>query len=253
MGVTLGVLSRAAPHRLHAARSLTIQLEGARLHNRTWAEVAAGANTLGVLHGTGEWELVQFIGAELIGLDRYRLSGLLRGLGGTEVASDGDLPAGAPVVLVDGALERARVSEAERGTELLWRAVPAGAAHPVLTSEQRFTWKGLHARPWSPAHLRAERTGVGGLRLRWTPRACRGWDSWDGEAVELETRLHQITVRTGSRVLRTWEALGTTAEYAAEALAADRGAAGHEPLWVEVRQGAAGFGWGAPARGAPEP
>jgi hypothetical protein len=249
LGVTLSGLDALAPGRLHPSATLSVQLEGARLQARSWAEVAAGASTLAVLQSSGEWELLQFLWAELIGPDRYQLTGLVRGQAGTDAAVTGDLAPGAPVVLVGSGLVRAALSDAERGAELLWRAVPAGAVATVSTSEQRFTWRGLQGRPWSPCRLRAERTVAGGLQLSWTPRASAWTEAWDGSDDPPSAELFQVTVVVDGALRRTWETSERSAAYPPELLEADLEAAGGRPLSVEIRQGGPGHGWGAPARG----
>jgi hypothetical protein len=84
------------------------------------------------------------------------------------------------VVVLDE-LMRADFTAAERGVERIWRAASAGGAPGgPLTAEVAATVRGVHGRPWAPAHLVAEITAAGGRRLSWTPRSRLEGDRWDG-------------------------------------------------------------------------
>jgi hypothetical protein len=92
VGVTLTELGAGPVHRLHRQGRVTVLLEGARLQSRSWLEVSSGANGLAVLRPDGEWEVLQFLDAELVGPDTYQLRCLLRGQSGTEAAAGVPLP-----------------------------------------------------------------------------------------------------------------------------------------------------------------
>jgi hypothetical protein len=248
IGVTRSVLESGPLHRLHTEGQLVVQLEGARLQSATWREVAAGANTLAVLHAAGEWELLQFLDAELIGPETYRLSRLLRGQAGTDGAMSAASPAGAAAVLMDAALIRADVASSERGAALIWRAWPPGAADPVYATEGSFTWRGLHARPWSPAHLRGRPMAGGGVEVTWIRRARVDGDGWEGEVSPGEAdETYRVEVLLEGRPIRSWEVGTTTAAYSAEQIAEDFPDGPPEHVVVQVRQGSAAYGWGVPA------
>jgi hypothetical protein len=245
VGVTLTDLPRGPLHRLSEAE-LRVRIEGGVLQSRTLADAAAGANALAVLTPSGEWEIVQFLQAELIAPETYRLTGLLRGQAGTDAAMTDMTPAGAPVVVLDDPLVRAEVGVWERGAPLLWRAAAAG--RPQDATEATFTWRALAERPWSPAHLRARRRNDGGLRLTWVRRARLGGDTWEAEApLGEEQERYLAEVLDGGEVVRAWEVTSPTAEYAATAIAEDFPAGLPNPLRVRVRQASATFGWGAAA------
>jgi hypothetical protein len=243
VGVTLTELRRGPLHRLSAA-TLTVHVEGDVLASRSFQEVAAGQNALAVLTPAGEWEIVQFLGAELLAPDTYRLSGLLRGQAGSDPAMADVTPAGASVVLLDADLVRAEVGAWERGAPLLWRA----AAGPEASTDGTFTWRGVADRPWSPAGLRAKRLAGGGLRLSWVRRARIDGDEWEGEPPLSEEREgYRLEVLDGEAVVRVWETAGPVAVYPAGALAGDFPDGPPNPLRVRVRQWSGVFGWGAPA------
>jgi len=224
-------------------------MEGAPLQSRAWSDVARGVGALAVQHPGGEWEVVQYLEAVLTGPECYTLRGLLRGQAGAGEAAVGPLPAGAPVVLLDQALVRMEVDEAERGAQLLWRATPYGVGGGGLfETDVAYVWRGLHARPWSPAHLSGRRTPEGGVRLRWIPRSPLN-DDWSGEPTsQSEADIYRVQVIAAEALIRSWEVASPEAAYAADAIAADFPLEPPPVLQVEVRQGSPNFGWGVPAR-----
>ena len=182
------------------AASVEIELSGGELASVTREAVLNGANRLAVSLGDDDWEVVQFANAELTGERRYRLSGLLRGQGGT--APDGAL-AGAVCVVLDEALAVLPLAEHELGAELAVRAVAAGLAADdtqagalEVTGEQRDLW------PLAPVHVRAQRAD-GTVTVSWVRRTRIGGDDWraaevplgeTGEAYLLEVLLDDVAV-----------------------------------------------------------
>ncbi len=141
-------------------------------------DVLAGANALAVADTEGAWEIVQFRDAALIAPNRYRLSGLLRALAGTDPAMAGVKPAGSTVVLLNGASLPAETAAHERDATLTWRFAPRGrtSASDAVHAVEAF-YQGLHLRPLSPVHLRARR-GADGVRFTWVRRTRVGGDDW---------------------------------------------------------------------------
>lgn len=250
VGETLEDLPAGPLHRLDRGGRLVVRIEGASLESRPMAAVLAGANALAVRGAGGEWEIVQFLEAELLAPDVWRLTGLLRGQGGSDPAMAAVTAAGAPVVLLREGLSRASVALSERGLPLLWRAAPAGGPPGgSAMSETSFTWRGLALRPWSPAHLRRVTTDDGGVRFSWTRRARLDGDGWDGEPPLAEEReVYRLEILDGDRVVRGVETGEPEFLWSAEAQAADFPGGVPDPLTVAVVQGSARFGWGAPTR-----
>lgn len=124
--------------------------------------VLAGGNAA-LLETEAGWELVQFQTAELTGPGTWRLTGLLRGQGGSV---SGAAVEGARFVLLDGAVQRAELLPLERGRELIWKAGGAETAQ-TLAHEDR------ESLPWQPCHLRL-RDG----EASWVRRGLEVADSW---------------------------------------------------------------------------
>jgi hypothetical protein len=110
------------------------------------------------------------------------------------------------------------------------------------------TWRGLSARPWSPAHLRV-RTQGGDAVVSWIRRTRLAGDGWDAEVPLGEEReVYRVEILDGETVVRAAETTTPSFTYAAAQRAADFPAGPTGPLAVRVAQGSALFGWGAPSR-----
>jgi hypothetical protein len=247
VGETLTDLPAGPLHRLDAAARLTVRLEGALLESRPLAAVLAGANALAVRGADGDWEIVQFLSADLVAEDCWTLTGLLRGQLGTDPAMAALTPAGAPVVLLADGLARGQTTLAERGVALVWRAAPAGApAGGEAMTETTFVWRGLAWRPWSPAHLRLTPGEGGDLAFHWVRRARLDGDAWDGEPpLSEEQEVYRIEILDGEAVVRAAEVSVAAFTWTAAMQAADCPGGVPEPVVARVAQGSARFGWGA--------
>ena len=251
LGQTLTALARGPLHRIDRAARLSVQIEGEALESRSLIEVLAGANSLAVQSASGDWEIVQFLDATLVGPSNYVLSGLMRGQGGSEEAMADLTPAGAAVVALSSDLPRVGLSRSERGLPLVWRAALAGgSASGEAMSEAAFTWQGLAERPWSPCHLRITRAPSGAVQVRWKRRTRIGGDDWGSAEVPLsEAReAYRVEVIKRSAVLRAIEVNQTGWLYSAADQAADFTVNERSLIQIRVSQGSDSYGWGVPTQ-----
>lgn len=126
--------------------------------------LAAGANRALV----GD-EIIQFARAEKIGTSLWRLTGLLRGRGGTEYAATLGHQAGSRFVLLDDAvvtLDQALTTVPQR-MAAIGLADPEPVVAEVSTPDRART-------PLSPVHGTAK-LGAAGLHLSWCRRARGSW------------------------------------------------------------------------------
>ena len=245
LGETLTDLAPASPHRLDRSATLTVRMEGDALASAPLAAVLAGENALAIQAASGEWEVLGFTSAELVGSDVWRLSGLLRGQR-DGAATEAAIQAGAPVVLLDEAVVPMGVAAFERGAPLLVRAAPAGGppSGPAM-SALATVWTGRALRPLAPAHLRKRQVG-GDLQVSWIRRARVGGDVWEGDVPLGEAfERYRVRVLDGAVVLREIQVEAPAFVYTAAMRAAD-GASGAARL--EVAQGSSLYGWGVPAQ-----
>ncbi len=77
---------------------MRVALYGGALASVSDMRVLDGGNVAAVLNPAGDWEILQFANAELVGERTYKLSQLLRGQAGSDFAMADPLPAGAPSI-----------------------------------------------------------------------------------------------------------------------------------------------------------
>lgn len=161
------------------------------------AQLAAGANRALI----GE-ELIQFARAESLGASRWRLSGLLRGRGGTEWAIAGHA-AGKRFVLLDDA--PVALDPIVVGDPAYARIAAMGLADvsPVIAP---IVLPGASLRPLSPVHGVLESLGDGSLALCWVRRARGAWlwpDAVDIPLVE-QSESYLVTLGPPTAPLAQW-------------------------------------------------
>ncbi len=246
VGVLVEALSPGVLYRWDGRNSIVVRVEGAAPASRSETAVLAGVNALAV-ETTAGWEIVQFRSAALIGQGVWRLAGLLRGQQGSEPEMQAGASAGATVVFLDDNLARATFGSAEQGAPLVWRAGPEGAAlGGVGTTQLEAAIRGVHDRPWSPAHLRASRV-ESGLALSWTARARLHGDVWHGDPVGSDPPRFRVCILDGPVERRVFEVEGCDAVYAEADLATDFPSGPGPGARIEVAQHGDRFGWGAAA------
>lgn len=219
---------------------------GTTLDSRTRPAVLLGANMAAI--GTdGRWELVQFVNAEEISANRWRLTTLLRGRRGTEHLV-GTSEVNDYFVLVSGpGIVRLPLSTAQIGMSLTYRAVTNGTS-PGSSSSQVFTGAGMALETFSPVHVRGERDSTEDLTITWIRRdrlhqtMRSGVELPNSEADES----YSIDILDGSSVVRTLTSSTPSVVYTAEDQTTDFGAPQSE-VTVHIYQLSAIVGRGTPA------
>lgn len=205
VGETLTQLPPGPLWRSDRGAALDVRLRGGSLSSVSREDALAGANALALLDASGEVEIVTAARAELIGPQRFRLSGLLRGLGGSEQAASRSLPAGSRVVVLDGAAA-ALVSElSELGRPFRYRIGPpqADPASPAM-AELLASGGGAALKPLSPVRVRARRLS-GTITFSWLRRSRIDGDSWELAEIPLgeEGERYRIAIYGPAGLLRS--------------------------------------------------
>jgi hypothetical protein len=249
VGALLEDLSAGPAGRWDEGNEVQIYLVGAALASATELGVLNGANVLGVEGVDGEWEILRFRDAVLVAPDTYRISGLLRGLAGTEHAQGTPTLAGARVVSLTDALVMASVADHERGALLEWRFAPPGVASLSDPSVDALTtsYEASDLRPLSPVHLRARRSSTE-VAFSWRRRTRIGGDDWAASEVPLgeseERYLFELFDGAEIVLSREVSAPGTSFTLAEEALLfAD---APRDAFTIRVAQYSSAYGYGTP-------
>ncbi|MGE4323819.1 MAG: phage tail protein [Sphingobium sp.] len=190
-------------------------------------------------------ELIQFQRVEQTGPSRFRLSGLRRGLRGTEWAMASHDAGDAFLLLEEDRVMEpmaATGGEGEVGTILSVAAVGIGDVEPAGAT---IAVTGEALIPPSPVHLTARAGDDGGWTIGWCRRSRAGWRWASGGDVPLgeERERYAVMVLDGGATVRSHETDVPGWTYDPMMVSADA-AAGHAgPLTIEIRQiGSASIG-----------
>lgn len=235
-GVLTEALGGGVLGRFDSARSLTLDLHFGGLSSAGRAAVLNGQNRIAVLAANCVWEIIGFRAAAEIAANRWRLSGLLRGLHGTTDAMLAGAVAGTSVIVLNGAVRPLGLSADEAGRTMNWIAEAGGQA---VAAEGPFAFAGgLRAEtPIAPVHLRARRLETGAIRIHWTRCARRDADHWlDGDiALDEPQERYRVEILDGGAVKRRVDVLEPVFDYADALELADFGTV-QTNLSVRVRQ-----------------
>lgn len=228
LGRTLSALPPGPLWRFDRGAHLDVSLRNASgLASVDEGAALAGANLFALVAPDGTVEILSAASAVLTGPSSFRLSGLLRGLAGSEAAAARSTPAGSLIVrLDDGAVVPLVERLDETGRVFRYRIGPAARdpADPAFTEITAAA--GVSALlPMSPVHLRARREAEG-IRFSWVRRARRAADAWEPVEIPLdearEAYVLDVLAGDGS-VLRSLEASAPSILYPASAETADFG------------------------------
>jgi hypothetical protein len=188
------------------------------------AGIASGANVAMV----GQ-ELVQFLEAEQIDAKRWRLSGLLRGRGGTEPTALTGCPAGSSFVLLGD--EPVQLDPGELGAATTIAAIGLADPAPVYAP---LTNSGLTRRPLTPVHGTAAEQADGSIVLEWCRRARGSWLWQDGveAALNEQSEAYRVGIGDSDAPDVRWEVSTPSLEIDATAWATARSAHAGKALWV---------------------
>ncbi|MAB08818.1 MAG: host specificity protein [Rhodobacteraceae bacterium] len=206
VGVTETPLFAAPAGRIDRGARLQLRMLSGTLQSIGDAALLAGGNLLAIGDGTpGNWELLQFRDAEVVGAGRWLVSHRLRGQFGTDAAIPEAWPAGSWVVRLDGTPQQIALAAAMRQQQRHYRIGPAqrGYDDPSYVHEvHAFDGNGL--RPYRPVHLRAEPSGSG-VALGWVRRTRIDGDGWELSEVPLgeEAEAYRLRVMQGDTLVRS--------------------------------------------------
>jgi hypothetical protein len=207
IGVTATSLQPGPIWRLDRGGSFEVTLASGALQSVSTSAMLGGANTIAVeLSGQG-WEIIGFTTAELVAENRWRLSGLLRGLAGSESLAAMGKPIGSRAVILDGSIADLASGLEWLGREAFYRVAPEGRDHadPMATAFNA-TAGTAALLPLAPVRPNARRSQAG-VTITWIRRSRIGADNWDQADVPLgEAReAYLIEILSGGITRRRYE------------------------------------------------
>ncbi len=206
LGRLVAPLAPGPRGRFDHAQALVVELTFGALSSASRLAVLNGGNRLAVTCANGLCEVLSFTTAEEISVNRFRLTGLLRALGGTEDAMESGAVEGAAVVLLDPAVQGLALTTDERGRPQNWMFEPAGMA--AGASERRLFSGGIRAEtPLSPVHLTASRLESGDIGIGWVRRGRIDADGWTATDIPLDepAETYRLELIDGTVVRRRLE------------------------------------------------
>ena len=171
-------------------------------------------------------EVLQFRDAELIAENTYRLTGLIRGVRGTEHAVAGHV-LGEGFLLIDTAVHRKLMGASEIGDTDYYKFSTTGDDLDIVaTTELEFS-AAAH-RPYSPAHLELVRDdGTGDWLISWIRRSRIGGSTVNGQDVPLgeTSESYRVKIMDGDDVVATYDVTEEQKLYTAAEQTSDWGSA----------------------------
>ncbi|MCT7662751.1 baseplate multidomain protein megatron [Shinella kummerowiae] len=238
-----GIIGRFDP-----GRTIVLDMMSGGLASVSTLAVLNGTNRLAIKGGNGAWEIVGFTGASEIAPERWRLTGLLRALNGTDDAMLAGHSAGAQVVLLDDAVRPLGLDGEEMGRLSNWIVEPVGAGQG---KEGPFAFAGGERAltPFSPVHLRGKRGTDGAVRFSWMRRGRIDSDNWAAADIPLDepSEAYRLDILSGETVLRSVDTTAAAFTYSTSSELADFGAP-QTTISIRVRQLGRAVPLGLPAR-----
>ena len=211
LGVTTTMLGPGPVWCWDRVNAVTVTLGTGELSSPGDLSALAGDRALALKAPDGTWEVIAFSQADLIADKTYRLSRLIRGLGGSEARASRQLAAGAPVVLLDAALLPIASGPSALGSNGYWRVVASAYDYMHPTALALTTLAGGDAlRPLAPVRTVATRTSAG-VQFTFMRRGRINADSWDVADIPLDESIerYELDVLKAGIVVRTLSGTGS--------------------------------------------
>ncbi len=237
VGITLSSLPAGPIWRSDRFGSVDVRLSHGTLQSISKQAALAGQNLIAIGSPINGWEVLSFQTATLLGANHWRLSGLLRGLGGSEALAFVIKAAGSQVVMLNGALVPLATGTELFGRAIQYRLSPEGRDHAdALATSFEATAGASALLPLPPCRLKAHRN-ASGIVLTWLRRARFGGDSWDLAEVPLaeDSEAYAVEVLSGAIIKRRFTVTQPTVIYSTPDELADFGAPQPE-ITLRVRQ-----------------
>ena len=223
IGVTLNDFASGPVAHFDRGTTLDVKFTTGAVASVSDTEAFAGRATFAIQGTDNAWEIFSATRAELIAEKTWRLSRLLRGLGGEETLAQRVVPHGAQIVLLDEAVVALSSGLSTLGATNTWRIGPANRDHgdaSFVTMSATVTPKVL--MPLSPVRLKA-RSVTGGIQIDFTRRGRIDADAWEPLDIPLgeDSAAYEITISRPSGTARVLRTPVPSALYASADMAAD--------------------------------
>ena len=205
IGQTLDVLTAGPVGRFDNGSSLTIKFPTGQLVSVSDEAALAGRSLMAIRGDDGAWEIFAYVRAQLVGESTYRLSRLIRGMGGASHLAGRETQAGAIVVLLDDAVKPLVTNIAGIDAPQEYAIGPADLfLDDPLYVRLNTTASNASLRPYAPTHPSARRSSQG-VEISFIRCARIHGDAWEIAETPLDETISafeaEITTPQGSRLL----------------------------------------------------
>jgi hypothetical protein len=192
----------------------------------TETQLANGFNAAVVFKTNGDIEIIQFLTVTALGSHRYQLTGLNRGVRGTDTMGTGHVAGETIVMLRTATVDPILLPLSAVNVTGYYRAVTTGTLPSEAIVEQQ-VFHGRDMMPYAPVHVAAALSG-GDIVLTWNRRARVNGAIRDGTdviPVGESSEAFQVDIYdgAGTSVLRTLTTATETVTYPAASITADFG------------------------------
>ncbi len=226
--------------RLDLGNSVSIAPISGGYSGQQMGDILNGGNALAVENRAGNYEVLQFVDAELQQDGSWLLSKLLRGQRGTVADMQVGSEAGAYVILLNTAVLPVEMHDSDVGRTNNWRVGPSrDLINASSYTQLSFNYVGRSRNLLAPVHLRRQKQTIpSGLRISWIRSSRFHADNWENAEVPLDARFERYLIRilnASGKVVRETEVFEPQFSYSDEMQQADMGGT-HFPYSVEVAQ-----------------
>ena len=228
MGNLVTALTPSSSVFFDANATCEVELLGADLafSSTTLNLLAGGTNRIAIGN-----EILQFLNAEPLTPSRWRLSGFLRGRGGTEQQAMEGQEIGASVLLLDDSLVQLDPAQVGSSPATRIAAMGFGDEEPAYALLEG---SGATRRPLSPVHAKASVDSAGDWHLSWTRRA-RGqwrWEDYVETALIEEKEAYLVGFGPPDSPFAAWQVAVPDLSIESAVISSLLAANGPQPLWV---------------------
>lgn len=242
IGASIDVLGNyAGGNTFDSFNSVTVTLVNGTLSSTTLDSILNNANA--ALIGN---EVVQFLNAELVGTNQYKLTCLLRGRRGTEWAMSSHAIGDRFILLDANSLQRVVTNQSQINVAAIYKAVSIGNTLS-LSTPNNFTNSAVGLKPFSPVSVGGGRDASGNIYISWLRRSRIGGGWLNNVDVPLgeDSESYSVDIMNGSAVVRTVAMTTPNLTYTAAQQVTDFGSL-QSSVTINVYQLSAAVGRGYP-------
>ncbi len=212
MGATTDALGDFLPTMWDMDNTVTVVTADSQTLSSTTPELILSGDVNRAVIGD---EIIAFTTATNTATDTYQLSGLLRGLQGTEWAKSTHVIGDRFVLLESTKLARVESTYSQMGAQAKFKAASNGQYLEEVSAITDVTFNNLNSKPWSVCQIGGSRDGSDNLTISWVRRSrASAAVLWEPVLSE-DSEQYLIHIMSGTTIVRILNATTNSVEYTA--------------------------------------